>query len=418
MRKAGRQPPRLARIGVIGAGTMGAGIALAAARAGMAVALIDRVPAIARAGKARAAAVLRSVAEEDGATAAETETILDRISPGADLAALAGVNLVIESVLEDRAVKAAVIETAAQAAGPQAVFATNTSSLTIASLAPHHPEPARFIGMHFFAPVEATPLVEITPGAATAGPALAAARAFAAATGKRAILVKDSRGFYTSRLIGIYVREGHLMLAAGVPAAAIETAARQAGMAQGPLALNDEVGLDVSWSIIQASRADLGEAAIDAGQTRVLEEMVLGQRRMGRKAGKGFYDYEAAEEPRLWLALAELFPPRPEAELDEDELRRRLIAAPALEAARLFQQEVVSSVADADIGSTVAIGFPPPGALSWIDAFGPAEFVALCRGLARRHGPRFKPNRQLVDLAAAGDTYRSRFATAPSPAPA
>jgi 3-hydroxyacyl-CoA dehydrogenase / enoyl-CoA hydratase / 3-hydroxybutyryl-CoA epimerase len=410
MRKAARQPPRLARIGVVGAGTMGAGIALAAARAGMAVALIDRDPSIAEAGKARAAAILRR--------AADAEAILARIAPGADLAALAGCDLVIESVLEDRSVKAAVIEAAAQSPGPQAVFATNTSSLPIASLAPHHPDPARFVGMHFFAPVEAMPLVEIAPGAATAEPALAAARAFAAATGKRAIQVKDSRGFYTSRLIGIYVREGHLMLEEGVPAAAIEAAARQAGMAGGPLALNDEVGLDLSWSIIEASRADLGEAAIDPGQTRVLEEMLLGRQRPGRKAGKGFYDYLEGEEPRLWPGLADLFPPRPEAEFDREELRHRLVAAPALEAARLLQQEVVASVADADLGSTVAIGFPPPGALSWIDACGPREFVALCRDLARRHGPRFKPNRQLVELAKSGETYGSRFATAPSPAPA
>jgi 3-hydroxyacyl-CoA dehydrogenase / enoyl-CoA hydratase / 3-hydroxybutyryl-CoA epimerase len=417
MRKAGRQPPRLARIGVIGAGTMGAGIALAAARAGMAVALIDRKPASARAGKARAAAILRRSAEEDGATAAETEAILARIGPGADLAALAGVDLVIESVPEDRAVKAAVIETAAQAAGPQAVFATNTSSLPIASLAPHHPNPRRFLGMHFFAPAEGTPLVEVVPGAATGAPALTAARAFAAATGKRAILVKDSRGFYTSRLIGIYVREGHLMLAEGVPADAVEDAARAADMAMGPLALNDLVGLDVSWTIIEGARADLGPAAIDAGQARVLEEMVLRQGRSGRKAGKGFYDY-GGEMPRLWPGLAGLFPSRPAAGFDRDELRMRLLAAPALEAARLMQQQVVAGAEDADIGAVVAVGFPPPGPLGWIDATGPAAFVALCRGLARRHGPRFKPNRQLVDLAAAGDTYRSRFATAPSPAPA
>lgn len=412
-----RRMPRLKRISVIGAGTMGAGIALAAARAGMKVALIDREAKIAEAGKARAADSLAAARRTGEISAAEAEAIRARIRPSADLAAAAGCDLVIESVPESRALKSEIIAAAAQAAGPSAVFGTNTSSLPIASLAQHHPDPARLIGMHFFAPAEATPLLEIVPTPATGERALAAAHAFAAATGKQAIVVKDSRGFYTSRLIGTYVGEGHLMLAEGVPAAAIEAAAKAGGMALGPLALNDHVGLDVSRSIVEAARADLGRAAVDAGQTRVLEEMVLRQGRIGRKAGKGFYDYAAGAAPWLWPGLATLFPPRPPSEADSEALRLRLIAAPALEAARLFQQEVVGSVVDADIGSVVGVGFPPPGALSWIDATGPAAFVALCRDLARRHGSRFRPNRQLVDLAAAAETYRSRFPTAPSPAP-
>ncbi|HEX2255123.1 MAG TPA: 3-hydroxyacyl-CoA dehydrogenase family protein [Afifellaceae bacterium] len=411
-----RKAPRLARIGVIGAGTMGAGIALAAARAGMEVALIDREPAIAAAGKARAAASLKATVEQGRIATAAADAWLARLRPDADLAALSGVDLVIESVSEVRAAKAGVIARAAEIAGADAVLATNTSSLPITSLARHHPDPGRFIGMHFFAPAESTPLVEIVPGAATGERALATARAFAEATGKRAIVVKDCRGFYTSRLIGSYVGEGHLMLAEGVPAETIEAAAIAGGMALGPLALNDQVGLDVSWSIVAAARADLGQAAVDTDQTRVLEEMVLRQRRTGRKADSGFYDYKGTE-PRLWPGLADLFPPRA-TDLEIGILRDRLLAAPALEAARLFQQEVVASVGDADIGSVVGVGFPAPGALSWIDATGPARFVHLCRDLTRRFGSRLKPNRQLVELAAAGETYRSRFPTARSQAPA
>lgn len=411
MTPAGRERPssHLERVGVVGAGTMGAGIALAAARAGMDVALIDRDTMMAEAGKARAAASLEAALRAGEATAQAAETALARIWPGTDLAALAGSDLVIESVPENRAVKAEVIAAAAQAAGAETVFGSNTSTLPIASLASYHPAPARFIGMHFFAPAEATPLVEIIPGAATGPRALAAARAFARAVGKTPIIVKDSRGFYTSRLIGSYVREGHLMVAEGVPGEAIEAAARAGGMALGPLALNDRIGLDVSWSIVQASRADLGDAAIDAAQVTVLQEMVLAQGRLGHKTGGGFYDYEEAKEPRLWPGLGRLFAARPPAGGQGDELRLRLLAAPALEAARLFQQEAVASVGDADIGSAVGVGFPPPGALSWIDAFGPAAFVALSRDLARRHGARFKPNRQLVELAAAGNSYRGRF---------
>lgn len=392
------------RIGVIGAGTMGVGIALAAARAGLSVALIDRERTIAEAGKARGAAILDAAAEAGETKVDEAEACLARIVPGADLNALAGADLLIESVAEDRAVKAKIIAAAAAAAGPQAVFGTNTSSLPIASLAAHHPAPSAFLGMHFFAPAERTPLVEIIPGARTGERALSLALAFAGAVGKTPIVVSDSRGFYTSRLIGAYVREGHLMLSEGVPAVLIEQAAQAAGMKIGPLALNDQIGLDVSWNIVTATRADLGEDAIDASQTAVLEEMVLRQGRLGRKTRKGFYDHDGLHS-RLWPGLAGLFPSKPARSFDIGELQQRLLAIQALEAARLFQQAVVGTVGDADIGGVVGVGFPPPGPLSWIDARGPAAFIALCRDLARRHGARFKPNRQLVELAAAGETY-------------
>lgn len=413
MTQAGRegQSSRLDRIAIVGAGTMGAGIALAAARVGMKVALVDREGPIAEAGKARAAAILAAAVETGETKAEDAREWLARIRPGTDLAALAGCGLVVESVSEDRAIKAEVIAAAAQAAGPRTIFGSNTSTLPIASLAAYHPEPAAFLGMHFFAPADRTRLVEIIPGERTGETALAAALAFARGLGKMPITVSDSRGFYTSRLIGTYVREGHLMLAEGVPAALIEEAAGAAGMALGPLALNDQVGLDVSWNIVAATRADLGQGAIAAGQTRVLEEMVLRQRRLGCKTGRGFYDHDG-EERRLWPGLAELFPSGPAECSEIAAVQQRLLAIQALEAARLLQQEVVNSVRDADTGAVLGVGFPSPGPLSWIDAMGPAAFVALCRELARRHGSRFKPNRQLVELAAAGDAYHDRFAPA------
>jgi 3-hydroxyacyl-CoA dehydrogenase/enoyl-CoA hydratase/3-hydroxybutyryl-CoA epimerase len=410
MSEADRARPSagLERIGIVGAGTMGAGLAVAAARAGMAVSLIDREPALAEAGKARGAAMMAAAIEAGQASADEGDRAISRIRPGANVGALRGADLVIESVAEDRAIKAEVIATAAQAAGAQAIFGSNTSSLPIASLAPCHPDPALFLGIHFFAPADRTRLVEIIPGARTGERALGAALAFARALGRTPIVVADSRGFYTSRLIGTYIREGHLMLAEGVAATRVEEAARSAGMALGPLALNDQVGLDVSWAIVTASRADLGVAAIQTGETSVLEEMVLRQQRIGEKAGGGFYDYDGGKS-RLWPGLADLFPAGPVEAFQTAELRQRLLAVQALEAARLIQQGVVRNAHDADIGSVLGVGFPSPGALSWIDATSPAAFVALCRALTGRYGSRFRPNRQLVELAEAGESYHAHF---------
>ena len=209
-------------------------------------------------------------------------------------------DLVIEAVFEDRKVKEEVIGRAQNVIGEQTIFGSNTSTLPITSLAAAFKDRSRFIGIHFFSPVERMKLVEIILGKETGDAALAGALDYVRAIRKTPIVVNDSRGFYTSRVVGTYLREGHLMLSEGVPAAMIENVGRMAGMPVGPLALNDEVAVDLAWKILKATEADLGAAAVDPRQKALLEEMVEKRGRLGRKNGKGFYDYPQNGPKRLW----------------------------------------------------------------------------------------------------------------------
>ena len=224
----------------------------------------------------------------------------------------------------------------------------------------------------------------------------------------------DSRGFYTSRVVGTYLREGHLMLTEGVPAAMIENVGRMAGMPVGPLSLNDEVAVDLAWKILKATEADLGADAVDPRQKALLEEMVEKRGRLGRKNGKGFYDYPQAERKRLWPGLADLQPRKldPDA-IDVAELKHRLLGIQALETARCFEEGVLTDVREADVGSILGFGFAPfsGGTLSYIDMMGTRAFVELCRRLEASCGPRFAPPPLLIDMAAKGDSFYGRFAT-------
>jgi 3-hydroxyacyl-CoA dehydrogenase/enoyl-CoA hydratase/3-hydroxybutyryl-CoA epimerase len=244
--------------------------------------------------------------------------------------------------------------------------------------------------------------------------ALATALDFVRAIRKTPIVVNDSRGFYTSRVVMTYIAEGHLMLTEGVPAAMIENAARMAGMPVGPLALNDEVAIDLSLRIMDATRADLGAEAVPEAEYRLIKAMVATHGRLGRKNGKGFYDYpdNPTGKKRLWAGLADLHPPRgdPDA-IDVDELKRRFLAIMALETARCFEEGVLTDVREADVGSILGFGFPPftGGTLSYVDFTGPKAFVDRLGRLAKRHGPRFRPNRLLRDLARRGESFYGRF---------
>jgi 3-hydroxyacyl-CoA dehydrogenase/enoyl-CoA hydratase/3-hydroxybutyryl-CoA epimerase len=271
---------------------------------------------------------------------------------------------------------------------------------------------ARFIGIHFFSPVDRMMLVEIILGRDTGEAALAVALDYVRAIRKTPIVVNDSRGFYTSRVVGTYLREGHLMLSEGVPAAMIENVGRMAGMPVGPLALNDEVAVDLAWKILQATEADLGPDAVEPRQKALLHDMVEKRGRFGRKNGKGFYDYPANGPKRLWPGLAEL----QRAKLDPDsldvaELKQRLLAIQALETARCMEEGVITDVREADVGSILGFGFAPftGGTLSYIDGMGSKAFVALCRDFAKRHGARFAPCKLLVDMAKKGETFYVRF---------
>jgi 3-hydroxyacyl-CoA dehydrogenase / enoyl-CoA hydratase / 3-hydroxybutyryl-CoA epimerase len=416
LNKGARRPANipattLKKVGIIGAGFMGAGIAYVSAQAGLEVILIDRDQAAADKGKVHSQSLITEQVNKGRASAADRDALLARITPTADYAALKGCDLIIEAVFEDRKVKAETIAKA-QAVLPDAVFGSNTSTLPITSLAENARDPAKFIGIHFFSPVEKMMLVEIIMGAKTGDVALATALDFVRAIRKTPIVVNDSRGFYTSRVVGTYIREGHLMLTEGVPPAMIENVGRMAGMPVGPLSLNDEVAVDLAWKILKATEADLGADAIDLRQKKLLSDMVEKHGRLGRKNGKGFYDYPEKGPKRLWPELADLQPTKLDPDdIDVTEIKQRLLVIQALETARCFEEGVLTDVREADVGSILGFGFAPftGGTLSYIDMMGTKNFVALCRELEKKHGARFAPNRLLVEMAEKGESFYRRF---------
>ena len=418
LNKGARRPANepltsLKKIGIVGAGFMGAGIAQVSAAAGLQVVLIDRDQETADKGKAGLHKALSDRVMKGRMKGAERDEWLARISPSADYGALKDCDLIIEAVFEDRKVKSEVIAKIQAVIGDKAIFASNTSTLPISSLASEFKDPARFIGIHFFSPVDRMMLVEIILGKETGNKALAAALDYVRVIRKTPIVVNDSRGFYTSRVVGTYIREGHLMLTEGVPAAMIENVGRMAGMPVGPLALNDEVAVDLAWKILKATEADLGAKAVDARQKTLLREMVEKRGRFGRKNGKGFYDYPANGPKKLWpdlvdFQLKKLDPDK----IDIEELKLRLLGIQALETSRCFEEKVLTDVREADVGSILGFGFAPfsGGTLSWIDMMGTKRFVELCRKLDKKFGARFAPNKLLIDLAQHNEGFYQRFA--------
>ena len=356
LNKGARRPAKipvkeLHKIGVIGAGFMGGAIAYVSALAGLDVVLIDRDPETAEKGKAHSQKLVTDQINRGRATTADRDALLAHITPTADFVELKDCDLVIEAVFEDRKIKEEVISRTQNVLGEEAIFGSNTSTLPITSLAAAFKDRARFIGIHFFSPVERMMLVEIIMGKETGDAALATALDFVRAIRKTPIVVNDSRGFYASRVVGTYIREGHLMLTEGVPAALIENVARMAGMPVGPLALTDEVAVDLAWKILKATEADLGGAAVDPGQKALLAEMVEKRSRFGRKNGKGFYDYPQNGPKRLWPGLADLQPNKLNIDdIDIDLLKQRLLAIQALESARCVEEKVITDVREADVG--------------------------------------------------------------------
>jgi len=418
LNKGARRPPNvpatsLKKIGVVGAGFMGAGIAQVSAAAGLQVVLIDRDQETADKGKAGLHKALSDRVMKGRMKGAERDELLARITPTPDYNALKDCDLVIEAVFEDRKVKFDVMKKIQDVIGDGAILGSNTSTLPITSLAAEFKDPARFVGIHFFSPVDRMMLVELILGKQTGHKALAVALDYVRAIRKTPIVVNDSRGFYTSRVVGTYLREGHLMLMEGVPAAMIENVGRMAGMPVGPLSLNDEVAVDLAWKIVKATEADLGAKAIDKRQKKLLEDMVEKRGRYGRKNGKGFYDYPANGPKKLWPGLADLQPKKLDPDkIDIEELKLRLLGIQALETARCFEEHVLTDVREADVGSILGFGFAPfsGGTLSWIDMMGPKKFVAQCKKLEKKYGARFAPSKLLLDLAARNETFYGRFA--------
>jgi 3-hydroxyacyl-CoA dehydrogenase/enoyl-CoA hydratase/3-hydroxybutyryl-CoA epimerase len=403
-RPAGVAPSKVSKLGVLGAGMMGAGIAHVAAKAGLSVVLLDSTQEAADKGKAHAQALLDTAVKRGRSTAEKRDALLARIHPTTAYADLAGCELVIEAVFEDREVKAGVTRQAEAVLGERAVFASNTSTLPITGLAKASARPANFIGLHFFSPVEKMPLVEIIVGAETSDETLARGFDFVQQIGKTPIVVNDSRGFYTSRVFGTYVMEGLAMLREGVHPRAIEVAGLQAGMPMPPLALQDEVSLSLAVHVADQTKKDLAAEgrAYDEHPGMAVARQLCAAGRIGRKAGRGFYDYDD-EDKHLWPGLTAMFPTAatqpPLAELVD-----RLLYAQAVESARCLEEGVLRSVVDANVGSIFGWGFAPchGGTLQFIDSIGAARFVARAQALAVQHGPRFAPPPGLLQRASSG----------------
>jgi 3-hydroxyacyl-CoA dehydrogenase/enoyl-CoA hydratase/3-hydroxybutyryl-CoA epimerase len=410
-RPAAPAASKVKKLGILGAGMMGAGIAYVSAKVGIEVVLIDTTLDAAEKGKAYSAGLLDKAVKKGRSTAEKRDALLAKITPTTDVALLAGCDLVIEAVFEDRAIKAEVTKKAEAAAGAGAVFASNTSTLPITGLARASVRPAQFIGLHFFSPVDKMPLVEIIVGKETSDATLARGFDYVQQIGKTPIVVNDSRGFYTSRVFGTYVMEGIALLKEGVHPRSIEVAGQQAGMPMPPLALQDEVSLSLGLHVAEQTKKDLaaeGKPYVEHPGMSVIRQLCeIG--RIGKKAGKGFYDWPEAGsrgEKSLWPELAKLYPVAA-TQPPQQELMDRLMFAQANEAARCYEEGVLRSVADANIGSIFGWGFAPfqGGALQYINAMGAKAFVARARELAVRFGPRFEPAAVVVKQAETGGRF-------------
>jgi len=401
------------RLGVLGAGMMGAGVAHVSAAAGIEVVLLDSTIELAEKGRNHALQQLDREVERGRRTQAEAAAVLERIRPTASYSDLAGCDLIIEAVFEQRDIKAEVTGQAEAVIAPAAVFASNTSTLPISGLAQASKRPAQFIGIHFFSPVEKMPLVEIIVGKKTSEETLARALDYVGQLRKTPIVVNDSRGFYTSRCFGTFLYEGMQMLAEGVTPALIENSARMAGMPVGPLAVADEVTIDLQWKVIRQTEQDLGKRFRRPVSYDVVRRFVEELKRPGRRFGAGFYDYPTGGRKRLWPELASVYPPAVK-QPDAVEVGMRLLHAQALEAARCMEEGVVTTAAEADLGSILGWGFPAwtGGALSYIDTIGVRRFVTDCDRLAKRHGKRFKPSRWLRDRAERGVPFHATASAA------
>ncbi len=407
-RPQGVPKAKFKKIGMLGAGMMGAAIAYVAASNGIEVVLIDRDPDSAERGKGYATKLVEGAISKRRLSQADGAALLDRITPAVDFALLADVDYVIEAVFEDRAIKADVTKRAEAVIRPDVVFGSNTSTLPITGLAEASRRPDKFIGIHFFSPVEKMPLIEVIRGKKTSDEALAITLDFVQAIKKTPIVVNDGRGFFTSRFCGCYIMEGEIMLTEGIPPALIENAGKLAGMPVGPLALADETAIDLGWKIHKAAEADLGGAYKPSPAVRVMETLYVKNGRAGRKNGKGFYDYPEKGPKSLWQGLADLYPPKPEFDWPPiEELKKRLLYAQALDAVRCMEEGVLTDPEDGDVGGVFGLGFAPytGGPLSLIDTVGVAKFVQECDALAKMYGERFTPPKLLRDMAAKGETF-------------
>jgi 3-hydroxyacyl-CoA dehydrogenase/enoyl-CoA hydratase/3-hydroxybutyryl-CoA epimerase len=407
-RRAEDAPYRPARVAVLGAGMMGAAIAYVAAAAGCEVVLRDVSLEAAERGRGYAEGVARKALERGRISEADAAALIGRITPTEAIDDAAGAELVIEAVFEDSELKAKVLSEIDRLVAPGSLIASNTSTLPISNLASNVSRPKDFVGLHFFSPAERMPLLEIVAGRETSPGTIGRALDVARLLGKTPIVVNDSRGFFTSRVIMTFINEAIAMLAEGVPAPSIEQASLQAGYPAAALQLSDELSLELIRRIrnqYRAAAAADGTAWQTVPAEAVIDTMIDVHRRPGRSGGAGFYEYEDGKRTRLWPGLRELGPvvePPPLVELEE-----RMLFVESLEAVRCRDEGVIESVAEANVGSILGIGFPAwtGGVLQYANGYGLAAFVGRARELAARYGERFEPPDSLAELAAAGGRY-------------
>ncbi len=401
---------RVKKLGVLGAGMMGAGIALVSAQAGMEVVLIDRDQDAADKGKSYTEAYLDKGMKRGKVTAEKKEAMLSRITATPDLDALKGCDLIIEAVFEDPAVKAEMTKKVEAIIPEDCIFASNTSTLPISGLAEASVRPEQFIGIHFFSPVEKMFLVEIIKGKETGPRAVAKALDYVRQIKKTPIVVNDARFFYCNRCIIPYVNEGARMITEGVAPVLIDNAARQLGFPVGPVQLTDETSIDLGAKIARATKEAMGNEYPDSPADEMIFWMEdLG--RMGRKANAGFFDYdEKGKRLGYWKGMQDKYP-LAEDQPDLIEVQERLMFAQVLEAVRALEEGVLEDIREGDVGAVLAWGFAPwsGGPLSWLDIIGTPYAAERCDQLAEAYGERFACPPLLREMAAKGQTFYGRF---------
>ncbi len=398
------------KVGVLGAGMMGAGIALVSAMAGIEVVLLDQSLEAAEKGKAYTATYMDKGIARKKATPEKKEAVLGQITATDDYAALAGCDLIVEAVFEDPKIKAEVTAKVLEVVPEDCIFASNTSTLPISELAKASSKPDQFIGIHFFSPVEKMMLVEIIKGRETGDRAVAKALDYVRQIRKTPIVVNDARFFYANRCIIPYINEGIRMVAEGVAPALVENAAKMVGMPLGPLQLVDETSIDLGVKIAKATKAAMGDAYPDGAVDDVLFWM-FDQGRLGRKSAAGFYAYDdKGKRTGLWDGLGAQYAVA-EDQPELTEVQHRLLFAQVLEAVRALEEGVLMDIREGDVGAILGWGFAPwsGGPLSWLDIIGAAKAVEWCDQLTEKHGDRFAAPALLRDMAAKGDTFYGRF---------
>ena len=390
------------KVGILGAGMMGAGIAYVSAMAGIEVVLKDVSEENAAKGKAYSENLLKKRVSRGQMDQAKADKVLSLIKSTANADDLAGCDLVIEAVFEKRELKATVTKEAEAKMLETGVMASNTSSLPITGLAEASVRPDKFIGLHFFSPVDKMPLVEIICGKQTSPETLAKSIDYVLQIKKTPIVVNDSRGFFTTRVIGTYVNEGLGMLKEGLAAPSIEMAAAKAGFPVGTLAISDELNLQTMRNISLAARADL-EAQGQSMPVGPSEEVIIKMlelNRAGKAAGAGFYDYPQGGKKTLWPGLKDTFGAGSN-EIPFEDMQERFLFVQSLETVRCMEEGVIESIADANIGSIMGIGFPAwtGGVVQYINQYGLRKFVARAQELAARYGERFNPPALLIEKA-------------------